>query len=94
MTREERIIQDLQFLVVGDLCDPKTIRHYNLAHTTKGEYVSRDGGYFIKEFCWPVGAKEELIDLCEHRQKLKKALDDSMSLVYQLSNKYSDGGPK
>lgn len=94
MTKIEQIIQDLAFVTVDDFTNSATIRTHTLAGTTKDACKDTAGNYWLKDFCWPVAAVGELREVCNQREILKKALDDSMSLVYQLSNKYSDGGPK
>jgi hypothetical protein len=43
----------------------------------------------LTAFCWPIEAREELIAVITERNRLKKIYDDSMSLIYQLRNKYS-----
>ena len=43
-----------------------------------------------KDFCWPAAAEEELKAIIEHCTRLKKQFDESMALVYQLRNKYSE----
>lgn len=51
-------------------------------------YDSKEGaGIFYKGFCFPAQFASELKAICETRQELRKAYDDSMSLVYQLVNK-------
>ena len=42
---------------------------------------------FYTAFLWPTSCKEELLTILTERAKLRKALDDSMSLIYQLRNK-------
>lgn len=46
--------------------------------------------FIYKDFCWPAAAEEELKAVIEHRARLKRQFDDSMVLVYQLRNKYSE----
>ena len=46
--------------------------------------------FIYKDFCWPAAAEEELKATIEHRARLKRQFDDSMALVYQLRNKYSE----
>lgn len=46
--------------------------------------------FVYKDFCWPAAAEEELKAIIEHRAWLKKQFDDSMALVYQLRDKYSE----
>lgn len=41
-------------------------------------------------YCWPAAAKEELLAVFAERKRLKEVYDNSMSLIYQLRNKYSE----
>lgn len=43
-----------------------------------------------QHWCWPAAAEEELKAIIEHRARLKKQFDQSIELVYQLRNKYSE----
>ncbi len=42
---------------------------------------------YYKFACWPIACKAELEQVLAQRAILKKAYDDSMSLVYELRNK-------
>ena len=58
----------------------------------KGDTCGVDGKHRAEDclysaYAWPARAEVELLAILTERQRLKKAYDDSMSLVYQLSNK-------
>ena len=42
-----------------------------------------------KDYAWPAAFADELAAVVAERARLKRAYDDSMSLIYQLKNKIS-----
>lgn len=92
----ELIRASKSFLVVDSLDNPSSIQRHELARETGDTLVSTKGKdfQFLKDFCWPVEAEDELRSILTERARLKKAFDDSMSLVYQLSNKIARGEVK
>ena len=75
--------------VVSDMSDPKTVRHVpgEIVKTDKNGFVKlSDGEWYMGAYVFPDAAANRLISLVEHRAALKKAYDDSMSLVYVLRN--------
>lgn len=42
-------------------------------------------------YVWPIEAKDELFEIIRKRVELRKAYDDSMSLIYNLRNKIARG---
>jgi len=42
-------------------------------------------------YCWPARVREELTAILLERQRLQKAADDSMKLVYELKNAITRG---
>lgn len=85
-----------RILVSGDLAAPETLKKYTVTRTVKEGseqvvYVEEGGGPFYGGFTWPERVYEELLGVMKERQKLKKAYDDSMALVYQLRNALSRG---
>jgi hypothetical protein len=95
--REARIYTEGKFLT-ADLDDPASIQEHELdvrrSRTATDDFFYVAGKKFDahhKGFCWPVAAREELLAVITKRAALKKAYDDSMALVYQLSNKISRG---
>lgn len=94
--REQLIRKDGKFLSVDDLDSPDSIREHVLETKRKGisdEFFMVAGtqeGYH-RNFCWPVGVRTELTEVLTKRAALKKAYDDGMSLIYQLSNKIARG---
>lgn len=103
--KEELIKAAGKFLVVGDYEDPSAIRELTFVNVTKDFFVGQDertaiedprnpNQKFMREFCWPPQAREELEEILRERQKLRKQLDDSMGLVYQLNNKIARGDIK
>lgn len=91
-TKDTRIDQTKSFIVVSDLYNPKSVTTYKLIDMTKDTYVSKEG-QFYKDLCFPCTELifNSLIAVCTERARLKKAHDDSMELVYQLSNKIARG---
>ena len=93
--KHEMIVAAGRFLVVGDMADPASITEYKLDGVDPGVYRCSSESYtnqrVIAEYCWPVEAREELVTILTERQRLQKALDDSMGLVYQLGNKIARG---
>lgn len=77
-------------LLVSDLDSPNTIREAVVTKVGKDSIQcgSSEETYYTA-FVWPQKYKTELIAVMEQRAALKKAYDDSMSLVYQLKNKIS-----
>lgn len=91
-----------QFVTVGDITDPTTISAPLTFEREDRDYFYSDGKsegdskndaahIHYKGFCFPVAFAPELRAICEHRRKLKDALDGSMSLVYDLRNRISRG---
>lgn len=94
MSRRLELIREAgEFLVAHDLADPGTIERHDLARETGDAFVSAKGWEYVymKDFCWPVQAEAELRAVVEERARLRKAFDDSMSLVFGLRNKISRG---
>lgn len=91
MTRLQMIQASKQFITAEDLSDPKTIQVHTLSRVDKETLIDSAGGYYIADFCWPIEVHGKLTVILTERAKLKKALDDSMGLVYQLGNAISRG---
>jgi hypothetical protein len=78
----------------NNLDDPSTLKEGTVSSTRKeggSELVMIDGEIYYSDFMWPARVKEDLLAILVKRQVLKKAYDDSMKLIYQLSNKISRG---
>lgn len=79
---------------VGDTClyvpNMDTASLMELTITKVGKDTVQCGSKeqtFYTAYLWPTSCKEELLAILTERAKLKKQLDDSMSLIYQLRNK-------
>ena len=79
---------------VGDTClyvpdlDAANIMEFTI--TKAGKDTVQCGSKeqtFYTAYLWPASCKEELLTILTERAKLRKAFDDSMSLIYQLRNK-------
>jgi phosphatidylinositol kinase/protein kinase (PI-3 family) len=81
-----------KILFTSDMDSPSSITEATITkvHKETIECGGKENQYY-KAFAWPLSAKEELVKILQKRQELKKALDDSMSLVYALRNKVSRG---
>ena len=78
-------------IIVTDFSDPSSIR----------EVSDAESAQYNSAFVFPSKAKSDIVSVVNQRAALKKALDDSMSLVYVLRNKYAydyahrlDSGPR
>jgi hypothetical protein len=97
MSRIELIKTNKKFIHVGDLDDPESLKIYDLIKVSNkdeylhGTYNGNEIQIFLAAACWPIGAHKQLIDICTERQRLLKAYNDSMSLVYQLRNTIACG---
>lgn len=84
-----------EILMAGDMDDPKSIRKLKVIGIGKPEggmtTIQTTQGIYFSAFCWPVRVEAELRQILEQRATLKKALDDSMKLVYDLSNRITRG---
>lgn len=89
MSKYSMISAEGRFIVVGDFTDPASIKQLTFSGITKDGMRDANGGLWMMEFCWPASAYDEVLAICQERARLKKALDDSMALVYKLSNKYA-----
>lgn len=70
------------------------VRKGTVTKVSGSDFVYVDGHHKAEDciyqcYCWPAAAEEELKAIIAQRAVLKKAFDDSMSLVYQLRNKHS-----
>jgi hypothetical protein len=83
----------------GDLDTEANVRDGTVTRTKKdGDFwlVWVDGHNKAEDciystYVWPVAAKDDLIAVLTERRRLKKAFDDSMTLIYQLKNRVSRG---
>ncbi len=89
----QRIEADEKFIVVFDWCNPASVTICYLLLSHKHCYTASSGEQYGKEHCFPYSEEilAEIISVCTKRQTMQKAVDDSMSLVYQLCNKVSRG---
>jgi len=94
VNKDQLIQRSGVFLYAVDLSDPSTVKEYVLEGMNGDLYKSSADNMFLKAMCWPIEVKDELIEICTRRQALKKQFDQSMSLVYQLSNKIARGEVK
>lgn len=77
-------------LICSDMDSPANMREYTV--TKVGKETIQCGSSentFYTAFTWPIKYKEELIEILKRRQELKKAFDDSFTLVLELRNKIS-----
>lgn len=89
MSKYSKIADEGKFIVVGDFADPASIKHLTFSAITAEGIRDANGAPWLPEFCWPASAYDEVLAICVERARLKKALDDSMALVYKLSGKYT-----
>lgn len=77
-----------KIIVVGDFSDPSSIREYTISkvHEDTIECGSRECTFY-KMFCWPIEVKNLLIEIITERQQLKKIYEESISKIYELSNR-------
>ena len=79
----------------SDLSDPTTVEEGVV--TRVGSESGQDTvwignrGVFFADFMWPGRVTDHLIGIIAERQKLKKAYDDSMKLIYELRNQIARG---
>jgi hypothetical protein len=83
----------------GQLTDARQIRTGTITKTkgaghealiwVDGRHKPEDCIYAA--YCWPARVKDELITILTERERLQRAADDSMKLVYELRNAISRG---
>jgi len=81
-----------QVILVDRLDDPQ-IRTGQVTRI-KGDTCQIDGDpdhWVYTTYLWPIRVEAELVAVLTERQRLKKAYDDSMALVYELSNRIARG---
>jgi hypothetical protein len=76
--------------ITFDTNDPDSIKEHKAKIVSK-RIITGTGKdeFYHPTFCFPLEMKDELKAILVIRAKLKKDYDDSISLVYQLINKYS-----
>jgi len=83
----------------GDFTNPGDIRSGTITKVAK---VANQGFVWVDNhhkpedciftsWCWPLSAQDDLKAVVTERQRLKKAFDDSMKLVYELRNRVARG---
>jgi len=76
----------MEMLLVADFADPKSIRVLQVAHVTRDDVVTTDGEHYMAAFCFPADMREQVMEVVNKRAALKKALEDSLEMVYSLRN--------
>lgn len=76
-----------QFIVATDLSDPSTLSIYTCTKLTASTISAGPELVFYRDFCWPLSAKDKLLEIMKEKQKIKTATADSLKMVYQLRNK-------
>jgi hypothetical protein len=84
----------VKVIVCTDFEATSSIRTANLIRTTEltsDVYINNEEvATFYNYSIFPIEYLEDLVSIVCHRQELKKALDDSIKLVYQLRNKITN----
>lgn len=76
-----------KIILADDLTDPTSVREKTITKVGKDtvQCGSSEETYYTG-FIWPASYRERVEEICRVRQALKKAYDDSISLVFQLRN--------
>lgn len=77
-----------QFVYIQNMDKVESLRVINVSKINDRFVKADDGEMFSRDFCFPFEAKDELIAALTEREKLIKAADASMALIYQIRNKY------
>lgn len=81
-----------KILVPRDLEHVQPIPEYTVKRVVGDTvYCEGEGNAFYVAFTWPARARKELEQIIQTRAELRKKLDDSMGLVYELKNKIQRG---
>ena len=76
-----------------NLDDPTSIRHATVVKVS-GEYIQygvRAEDSVHSAYVFPARVESQLVAIATERQRLKKAYDDSMKLIYELRNAITRG---
>lgn len=75
-------------LIPSDLADVGSIKEYTISKVGKDTIqCGSPENTFYKAFCWPIECRDELIAIVGRRQELKTVFEDSLKLIYELSNR-------
>jgi hypothetical protein len=83
-------------ILASDLASPIISHEGTITKLSKQKDIAWIDGHHRPEDCiysaylWPMEYKEELIAVLTERAFLKKKYEDSMALIYQLSNKITN----
>ena len=95
MSKHDLIVAAGKFLVAGRDDDPTSVSEYKLDGVRDDCYLGSNDKYkdqmMYKDYCWPVQVRDELISVLTERNKLMKAYNESMGLIYELNNKIARG---
>lgn len=88
-----------QICWTGDFTDPQSIQRGTVTKTQPPgamallwvDHYHKAEDCIYQAWCWPLKANDELLAVVTERQRLKKAFDDSMGLVYELRNRVARG---
>lgn len=78
-------------IIIHDWSDPQSLQWHIAQRETDLVVIMTNGEHYDKAFVIPELYEKEALEVINKRVKLKKAFDDSMSLVYQFRNKLIRG---
>lgn len=81
----------MKCLYVENYDDPNSVREVDAEFRKDGAAILNGdkNNIVFTAYLLPLEAKEDVLRVCEIRQRLKQEYDDSGRLIYQLRNKYT-----
>ncbi len=77
-----------QFVYIQNMDEVKSLRVVTAVKIDPLWIKAEDGELFCQSDCFPIEAKDELVAALTERERLVKAANASMALIYQIRNKY------
>lgn len=78
-----------EVIIIPDWADPASIQYGKTDWEYINEYwIKTSRGPMLSGYILPLSYENDVLRVTKQRQQLKKAFDDSMSLVYQLQNQF------
>ena len=82
-----------RIIVVSDWTNPDSAKEYTVTKVSKDTLqCGSPENTFYSAMCWPASAKNEIMIILQKREAIKRQLDDSFKMVYELRNKLINTG--